>query len=94
MKKGTKDERAAYDNIRLHYIGHKDIGEKKAADAAAKAKMAKPPSISGNIKDMTPDEQAQALAQANIKTDPQSIAQQRAAKLAAEHPHEAVPVGA
>jgi hypothetical protein len=91
MKNGTRDERDAFENIRLHYIAHDDEDKKQKA-AAAPQPVQKPPSISGNIKDMTPDAAAQALAQAGIKTDPNTIAQDNATELAAEHPKEAVPV--
>jgi hypothetical protein len=91
MKNGNDNERASFTNIRLHYIAHDDAAKKKAAENAPPP-IQKPPSISGNIKDMTPDEQSQALSQAGIKSDPANIAATRAATEAAKHPKEAVPV--
>lgn len=91
MKNGDDDERNSFTNIRLHYIAHDDAAKKKAAEAAPPP-IQKPPSISANVKDMTPDEAAQALAQAGIKSDPQNVATTRAAAEAAKHPKEAVPV--
>jgi hypothetical protein len=95
MKHGNSDEQESFANLKLHYIEHRDAQAQKDAAAKAAAQPAlppKPPSISANVKDMTPEEAAQALAQANIKSDPQNIATTRAAKEAAAHPHEAVPV--
>jgi hypothetical protein len=95
MKHGDPDEQESFANLKLHYIEHRDAQAQKDAAAKAAAQPTlppKPPSISANVKDMTPEEAAQALAQANIKSDPQNIATTRAAKEAAAHPHEAVPV--
>jgi hypothetical protein len=91
MRHGSEPEQRSLQNIILHYRAHK---QEAAAEAAANQppQQQKPPSISGNIKDMTPDEQSQALAKAGIHSDPASIAQERATKLAAEHPKEQVPV--
>jgi hypothetical protein len=92
MKNGSEDEQESFRNIRLHYIEHRDAAKKQAQENAPPAPGPKPPSISANIKDMTPDEASQALAQANIKSDPQNVATDRAAAEAAKHPKEAVPV--
>jgi hypothetical protein len=80
-------------NVRLHGLAHKAILDKQAADAAQAAAaanappppsppMPKPPSISFKGEDLTPDEQAQALAMANIKADPEVIAENQGAKAA------------
>jgi hypothetical protein len=95
LKNGDDDERDSFKNIRLHYLEHvQAIAAKKAAAAADAMPGAKPPSISANIKDMTPGERVQALAKTGIKSDEQTVAQDQATKLAAEHPHEQVPVPA
>jgi hypothetical protein len=91
MKNGSEDERQSFANIRLHYLEH-DKADKAKKAAAAPQPIQKPPSVSANVKDMTPDEAAQALAQAGIKSDPQNIATARATSEAAKHPKEAVPV--
>jgi hypothetical protein len=91
MRNGSEDERQSFANIRLHYLEHKKaLADQQAANAPPPQN--KPPSVSANVKDMTPDEAAQALAQAGIKSDPQNIATTRAAAEASKHPKEAVPV--
>src|SRR5580658_322962 len=92
MRNGEEEERNSFANIRLHYIEHRDAFKKQQADAQPPPPGPKPPSISANVKDMTPDEASQALAQAGIKSDPQNVAQTRATTEAAKHPKEAVPV--
>jgi hypothetical protein len=92
MKNGDEEERESIANIRLHYIEHRDEFKKQQAAAQPPPPGPKPPSISANTKDMTPDEASQALAMAGIKSDPQNVAATRAANEAAKHPKEAVPV--
>lgn len=92
MRNGEEEERASFANIRLHYIEHRDEFKKQQAAGQPPPPGPKPPSISANVKDMTPDEAAQALAMSGIKSDAQNIATTRATNEAAKHPKEAVPV--
>jgi hypothetical protein len=93
MKNSNDEERASYENIRLHYIEHDDEDKKQKAANAPKPQP-KPPSISFKGPALSPDAAAQSLAQAGINADPAKIAQDEATRLAAEHPQEQVPVPA
>ena len=91
MKHGTPEEQTSFTNIRMHTLAHvKAAADQKAAQTPPV--VAKPPSISANVKDLPPEAAAQALAKAGIQENPQNVATERATKLAAEHPKEAVPV--
>lgn len=70
-------------NVSLHGKAHKAIIDQKAAQAAAMANQQKPPSVSIGYKDVEdPSAKSQILAEAGIKTDPQTIQEEQGAQAA------------
>ncbi|MGH7443180.1 MAG: hypothetical protein ACREKE_10970, partial [bacterium] len=70
MKHGTANERAAFQNIRLHALEHKAQIKPPQSDQ-------KPPHVSINYRDLPPEAASEALTQAGIGVPPQTVATER-----------------
>ena len=73
MRNGSPEEKQGFQNVRTHFLQHKQFAMQQQAQAAA----AHPPSEQVNFKDLdTPQEKAQMLSQVGIRaTPPQQTAQ-------------------
>ena len=86
MKNGNADDQKHYANLKLHWQEHEASKAKKAAANQQKQLPPKPPSLSGNIKDMPPKEAAATMTLAGIPSDAADFAQQDQDEAIAKHP--------
>jgi hypothetical protein len=80
FKNGTPEQKAAYENVHLHWSEHVAMAKKIAAQNQPPPK---PPneSLSVDVSKMPPEVAVQALARANIQATPEMFAQQAEAAL-------------
>lgn len=81
LKYGNDEEKAAFQNIRTHYLEHQAQAEKKA-QAAAQAAQKQKVSESINFKDLPIDGQIAMAAQAGIQLNPQGLVAEKTAQAA------------
>jgi broad specificity phosphatase PhoE len=81
---GTANEKAAYENVHLHWQEHDKLATQKKAQAAKEAMPVQPVRISGNIKDLPPKTAASAAAKAGLEATPQDFTQDDNAQTALE----------
>lgn len=63
MRNGTPEEQAGFQNVRTHYLQHKAL-------VPPPPPTGRPPAVSINYKDLQPDGQVQAAAEAGLKIAP------------------------
>lgn len=80
FKYGTPEQKAAYENVHLHWKAHVDMAKKIAAENAPPA-QAKPASMSIPIDKMPPNVAIQALAKDGIQATPEDFAQHQKEQL-------------
>jgi hypothetical protein len=84
---GTDEEKASYDNIKLHYQAHNKISVANKKAAAQAALPQKPVAVSLNAKDAPPKEAAAIYNKAGVAdAQPGDFAADAAAEAIAKHP--------
>ena len=81
FKYGTPQQRAAYQNVHLHWTEHMSMAKKIAAANAAPQNKPPSESISIDVSKMPPNVAVQALAKAGVQATPQDFAQHAAEQL-------------
>ena len=81
MKNGSPQQKQAYENVKLHFLAHK-----QAAAANAPPAQHKEPSVSMNYKDLPPPAAAALLAREGLPANPQSVATNRIMDEKLKHP--------
>ena len=83
LRNGSEDQRAAFSNLKLHYLEH----AKAAADKKSQQPQpGKPPSVSIALKDLPPREAAEAATKAGIPADARDFEAQQEADAMEKHP--------
>ena len=76
MRNGSPEEKQGFQNVRTHFLQHKQFAMQQQAQAAA----AHPPSEQISFKDLdTPQEKAQMLSQVGIRANQPAPGPQQAA---------------
>lgn len=84
LRNGDEEDQAAYQNLLLHAQEHEQaLKQKQAGQPPAGAK---PPSISIALKDLPPNEAAQAAQKAGLQSKPQDFQQEEAVEAITKHP--------
>lgn len=86
FKAGNPEQKAAFSNVRTHYLEHKAQADALAAKAAASQQQTKPLSISANVKDLPPGEAAQIMTKNGIQSNPQDFIADDVAQTVIHHP--------
>lgn len=77
FKHGTPEQQEAWENVHLHYLEHQKMAKQITAENAP-APEAKA-TFTANLKDMPPQEAADALSKVGIKASPEDFMQEHAA---------------
>ncbi len=75
MRNGNAQDRAGFQNVRLHFLEHQ-----AAAAKGQKPQLPKPPSLAINFKDLPPEAAAEVLQAEGIGGDAQDVLQSREAQ--------------
>ncbi len=83
MKNGSPQEKMAYENVKLHFLEHK-----QAVASMVPASQHKDPSVSMNYKDLPPPAAAALLAREGLPANPMDVANNRLMEERLKHPTE------